>query len=75
MSKTEEFMADVISCLDDSRYGHKRNDWFFPDDIAPHSSQFKYRCNKLYMSGLLERDQTCGRWGYQYRIQSQKEVE
>jgi hypothetical protein len=49
-------------------YSFAPNDWFRPDDVSPHDKHFKYICCKLHRFGLLERSDTCGRWGYRYRI-------
>ncbi len=49
-------------------YSFKPHEWFFPGDVAPHSTSFKYKCNKLYELGLLERSEGYGRWGYRYRV-------
>ena len=50
-------------------YSYEPHDWFFPNDVIAHSSQFKYRCNKLYKAGLLDRrGDERDRWGYQYRV-------
>jgi len=43
--------------------------WFFPSDLSPFNSQFKYRCKKLYEAGMLERQgNSSDRWGYRYRV-------
>jgi hypothetical protein len=47
----------------------KTEDWFFPSDIIPHSTAFKYACNKFSEQGLLEkRGDKRDRWGYQYKV-------
>jgi len=46
--------------------------WFFPGDIVPHSTKFKYACKKYYKDGLLDRmGDSSDRWGYQYKILNQ----
>jgi len=47
---------------------HKVDDWFFPSDLIPFSTALKYSCKKLWQQGKLERSESCGRWGYDYRI-------
>ena len=42
--------------------------WFFPSDLIPFSTVFKYKCKKLFKLGLLERSNGAGRWGYRYHI-------
>jgi len=49
-------------------YSFTPHAWFFPNDVAPHSASFKYRCKKLHALGLLERSESYGRWGYRYRV-------
>ena len=69
----DEMLAKVKSLLGHDFWNpnmrYEQTDWFFPSDLIPHSSQFKYQCKKLYEAGLLERhgDGT-NRWGYTYRI-------
>lgn len=67
---TEEILADVVRSLAIPKwnYSFEPNDWFFPSDVRPHSSTFKYRCKKLHALGLLERDgDSPSRWGFRYR--------
>ncbi len=55
------------------RFNIKTDDWFFPCDVTPHSTKLKYRCNKLYKAGILERQgDGKDRWGYRYRIKETK---
>jgi len=64
----DEMLAKVRRLLATSSYLHK-DGWFFPSDLIPLSSSFKYQCKKLYGLGLLEREGDANsRWGYSYRI-------
>lgn len=73
MAKHEEWLLEVKRQLTIKRWNHsfKPNEWFFPSDVIPHSTQFKYRCKKLYEAGLLERSESHGRWGWRYRVPSE----
>ena len=46
---------------------------FFPSDLSPFDTGFKYKCKKLHELGLLERDDNPGRWGYRYHIPKQSQ--
>lgn len=69
-----EYLDDVISGLESvqkrqrSGYSIKPNDWFFPSDVYPHSARFKYRCSVLAKAGIIETDNSTGRWGKRYRV-------
>jgi hypothetical protein len=70
----EEALADVKRCLLLPQWQRKANPtaWFFPSDIVNHSSSFKYKCEKLYKAGLLERNGSPDdRWGFQYRVKGE----
>ena len=67
----DEMLADVERRLAIPRWNmnFKSHDWFFPNDVAPHSSKFKYMCKKLHGLGMLERNGGgSNRWGYTYRV-------
>ena len=65
----DEMLDEVKHRVGISTYHYENGSWFMPNDIAPHSSRFKYRCKKLYEAGLLERQGTSrDRWGYSYRV-------
>ena len=67
----DEMLQEVIRtlALPRWRYTLEPNDWFFASDAVPHSSSFKYMCNKLYTLGFLEREgDGTNRWGYRYRV-------
>jgi len=68
--KLEAELTDLIRLIQlPRRYTMTLNDWFFPAELIPHSTKLKYRCNKLYENGLLERQGAANnRWGYRYRI-------
>jgi len=56
-------------------YSFKPHDWFFPNDVAPHSNSFKYKCKKLYSLRMLERQgDNTNRWGYQYRVPVESDI-
>jgi len=67
----DELLSDIKRLLALKRwnYSYEMNDWFFPSDLIPHSTSVKYRCKKLFIAGLLERQgSSSDRWGYRYRI-------
>ena len=67
----DEMMAEVREGLTAEywNYSFTLDSWFFPSDVHPHSTSFKYTCNKLYELGLLERNGSPpGSWGYRYHI-------
>lgn len=71
--KEEEILKYVVEAVSQSPYPTP-NGWFFPGDVYPHSQSLKYKCNKLYKLGLLERrGDSSDRWGYSYRILVEKE--
>jgi len=73
-----EMMAEVRHCLIRKYWNMSftLDSWFFPSDLHPYDASFKYRCKKLYELGLLERDNSAGRWGWRYHIpQTSQEVD
>jgi hypothetical protein len=67
---------DVCNRVRLAQKGVNSDGRFFPSDIVPHSSSFKYACKKLYEQGLLERFGDVGdRWGYQYKIIDREQAE
>ena len=68
-------LDDIKDMIKRSRYYTNPDSWFFPSDLIPHSTALKYSCKKLQEQGLLERRESCGRWGWQYRVSSEAEKE
>jgi len=69
--KPEQILEEVIRKLARTywNYNFKPNEWFFPSDVSPHSTSFKYKCKKLHALGMLERQgDSSDRWGYRYRV-------
>lgn len=69
----DEMMAEVKERLTAEYWSMSftLDSWFFPGDLYPHSTAFRYKCKKLYELGLLERQGDWGaRWGYRYHIPS-----
>lgn len=70
--KTKYNLDYIRNRLVNSPYGYTECSWFRPSDVAPHSSQFKYACEKLYKAGLLDREgDRFDHVGYQYRIRNE----
>lgn len=73
IGRFREYLDDVIHGLESVQkrqrsYEIKPNDWFFPSDVYPHSAKFKYRCGVLAKAGIIETDNSSGRWGKKYRV-------
>ena len=53
-------------------HSYMPTDWFFPSDVSPHDSSFKYLCKRLHEIGLLNRSGNPGRWGYRYQVKEEE---
>lgn len=73
IGRFSQYLDEVVEGLESVErrqrsYAIKPNDWFFPSDVYPHSAKFKYRCGVLAKAGIIETDNSSGRWGKRYRV-------